>query len=218
MTTKKNHNISDIHDHDVLIDTREIFLGSHSSGDHDDQGIDGKTAISFIKNIRILESISKKPIIIHQYNIGGDINAGMAIFDAIQNSACEFVFVCYGVAASMGSIIPQSVLNKGIRLTTMNCEWLLHYGSTSIQGTHQQVVSAVQYGDNYRKKFLDIYADSCFGSKYFGDTTKNSIKKYIEGQLRKKEDWIFSGVEALEYGLVDGILGTESYKDVLRIL
>lgn len=215
---KKQYNTSEVHDHNILIDTREIFLGSHISSDENDPGIDYRSAINFIKNLRILENISNKPIIIHQYNVGGDVNAGLAIYDSIRASNCDFVFICYGTACSMGSIIPQAVLGKGLRVTSENCEWLLHYGSIDVNGTHNRVISTMQYYEKYKKKFLDIYLEAAQHGAFFINYKKNQISEYIKGQLTEKEDWIFSGVEAVSYGFADGVLGDEGYKDVLRIL
>lgn len=215
---KKQYNTSEVHDHNILIDTREIFLGSHISSDENDPGIDYRSAVNFIKNLRILESINNKPIIIHQYNIGGDVNAGFAIYDAIKSSTCQFVFICYGTASSMGSIIPQAVLGKGLRVTTENCEWLLHYGSVDINGTHNRVMSTLQYYDRYKQKFLDIYAEAANNGAFFINYKKANVFNFIKSQLTEKEDWIFSGTEAVSYGFADGILGDEGYTDVLRIL
>ena len=94
----KTNDFSDIYDNNLSLDTREIYLCGN------DGGVDEKLTVGFLKNLRILENKSKDRIIIHQYSIGGDWTAGMAIYDAIVNSPCKFVYICYGIAASMGSI------------------------------------------------------------------------------------------------------------------
>ena len=84
--------LSNWHDYGLLSQTREIFLESG------DDGLGRKHAVEFIKNLLMLESLNSNPIIIHQYNIGGDQNAGFAIYDAIKASKCKFLFICYGKA------------------------------------------------------------------------------------------------------------------------
>ena len=105
---------SNWHDYGVLSQTREIFLESG------DEGIGSKHAVEFIKNLVMLESLSDNPIIVHQYNIGGDQNAGFAIYDAIKASKCKFLFICYGSASSMrnGLVIDRPLF--GFRLYSTN--------------------------------------------------------------------------------------------------
>ena len=192
--------------------TREIYLCGHEGE------VDEKLTMGFLKNLRILENKSKEPIVIHQYSVGGDWNAGMAMYDAIRNSPCRFVYICYGIAASMGSVIPQAVIGKGLRVTAENCEWLIHDGSSNISGTHKQAVSNMKHTQIALKTMYDIYADSCNDGEFFIDKNKSQVKKHIQYQLNTKEDWIFNGRDAVWYGFADGVLGDEGYQDVLRIL
>lgn len=208
----KNNDFSDIYDNNLSLDTREIYLCSN------DGGVDEKLAIGFLKNLRILENKSKDKIIIHQYSIGGDWNSGMAIYDAIVNSPCQFVYICYGIAASMGSIIPQAVIGKGLRVTTKHCEWLIHDGSSHLEGTHKQVLSGMNHAKTQLKIMYDIYTESCNDGEFFKNKNKSQVRKYIQDQLNNKEDWILTGRDAVWYGFADGVLGDEGYQDVLRIL
>ena len=212
MSNKQSQDLTDIYDNNLSVSTREIYVCGQEGE------VDEKLAMGFLKNLRVLENRSNDPIVIHQYSIGGDWNAGMAMYDAIRNSPCQFVYICYGIAASMGSIIPQAVLGKGVRLTTENCEWLIHDGSSNVSGTHRQVVSNVNHTKIALKTMYDMYTDACTNGEFFADKTNNQVKKYIQNQLNTKEDWIFNGRDAVWYGFADGVLGDEGYKDVLRIL
>lgn len=208
----KSNDFSDIYDNNLSISTREIYLCGN------DGTIDEKLTIGFLKNLRILENKSKDRIIVHQYSLGGDWNAGMAIYDAIVNSPCQFVYVCYGIAASMGSLIPQAVLGKGLRITTVNCEWLIHDGTSNLEGTHKQITSGVNHSKLQLKTMYDIYTEACNTGEFFNNRNKTQVRKYIQNQLHTKEDWIFGGRDAVWYGFADGVLGDEGYQDVLRIL
>ena len=110
--TSDHSYISEAHDHDIIISSREIFLhGPIEDGEH--SGIDSPKTNKSLKNLQILDSINNNPIVIHQQSIGGEWESGMMIYDAIQQSPSSFIFICHGVAASMGSIIPQAVYKKG---------------------------------------------------------------------------------------------------------
>ena len=142
--------LSNWHDYGVLSQTREIFLGSG------DDGLDSKDSATFLKNLIMLESLGPHPIIIHQYNIGGDQAAGFAIYDAIRASKCKFLFISYGSASSMGSIIPQAVVGKGLRVTHPNTEWLIHEGSCETSGTTKQFISNAEALKRSKELMYDI--------------------------------------------------------------
>ena len=212
-TKKQQHDFSLVHENNIIIDTREIFLCGT------DGYTDDKLAVNFLKNLRILENVSKKPIIIHQYNHGGEWSAGMLMYDAIVNSPCEFVFICHGSACSMGSLLPQAVYGKGIRLTTLNCEWLIHDGENSLDGNFRKTSSHMEYYQELTQWMYNIYAEVCNDSgPFFKDMTRLDAYKFITAKVDTKEDWIFTGEDAVYYGFADGILGEEGYTDVLRIL
>lgn len=201
------------HSYNILINSREIFLHGN---DIEDSGVDHRMAMNFIKNLRILEN-SNEIITIHQYSIGGDWSSGMAIYDAIKNSTCSFIFICHGVAASMGSIIPQAVLNKGYRVTQKNCDWLLHEGNLYLEGIPTQTKSNLEYYEANKKTMYDIYTDSCMGADFFSDKNRSQIKAFIKNRITMKTDWCLNSEEVVKYGLVDGILGEEGYENLETI-
>lgn len=207
--------IETFHDFNILLDSREIFLHGQ---DIDDSGTDHRMAAGFIKNMRILER-SPGPIIIHQHNIGGSWDAGMAIFDCIKHCPCQIVFICYGIAASMGSIIPQAVLGKGYRLTMPNCDWLIHEGDLYLEGIHTQVKSNLDYMNLNKQTMYEIYTDSCHCGSFFENHSRSQVKAFLKRKIREKTDWCLGSKESLEYGFVDGIFGEEEeFKDIKTIL
>jgi len=206
--------IETFHEFNILLDTREIFLHGQ---DTEDSGTDHRMAAGFIKNLRILER-SNEPIIIHQHNIGGSWDSGMAIYDAIKYSPCRFIFICYGIAASMGSIIPQSVLDKGYRVSMPNCDWLIHEGDLYLDGIYTQVKSNLDYMNINKHAMYEIYTDCCCGGIFFETYSRSKVKAFLKRKIREKTDWCFGSKEALEYGFVDGILGEEEFKNIKTIL
>lgn len=207
--------IAEAHDSGLIESTREIFLGSYPEGE--DPGIDYRSALRFITNLRILESSGTQPVIIHQYSSGGEWHSGMAIYDAIKASPCNFIFICYGLCASMGSIIAQAPLNKGLRLCTPNCDWLIHEGTCSFEGTYKQIFSLYEFEKTILDKCYEIYSESCKNTGNFFAKKKGTTKNFLKRQLMSKEDWWLSSEQAIDFGFVDGILGSEEYPTIKEI-
>ena len=207
--------ISEAHDNDIIISSREIFLHGHIEEDGEDSGIDSRTSNKFLKNLQILDSINNNPIIIHQQSIGGEWESGMMIYDAIQQSPSRFVFICHGVAASMGSIIPQAVYKKGIRITMPNCYWLVHEGEQEISGTSKQVQSYFEFSKLTKSQMYNIYSSVCFETgEYFKGMSKAKTKAFIRRKLESKEDWWLTSEDAVKYGLIDGVMGSEKFPSI----
>jgi ATP-dependent protease ClpP protease subunit len=216
LITKKGRNqkhdiIEEIHSYNICIDTREIFLHGEPGESNEDSGVDFRMANRFLKNVRLLEAAGDDPIIVHQHNIGGDWCDGMLIFDAITQCQCHIILVMHGEASSMGSIIPQAA---DTRLIMPNCTFMIHDGSTDLEGTHKQVQSAAVLEGKMRDRMLEIYSSVCLNGHYFqkeqADT--KAITKYIVSKMNEKEDWYLSAREAVAFGFADAVLGDEGYE------
>ena len=209
--------ISEAHENDIIVSTREIFLHS-SVDDEEDNGIDYRSANRFLKNLKILESINSKPITIHQYSIGGEWESGMMIYDAICQSPSKFIFISHGIAASMGSIVPQSVYNKGVRLTMPNCYWLIHEGEQAMSGTVRQFQSYYEFSRLSKFQMYDIYTEVCHETgSHFETMSKSKTRNFIRRKLESKEDWWVISQDAVKYGFVDGVVGEEKYKSIASV-
>ena len=204
--------LSNWHDYGVLSQTREIFLGSG------DDGLDSKDSATFLKNLIMLESLGPNPIVVHQYNIGGDQAAGFAIYDAIKASKCKFLFMCYGSASSMGSIIPQAVIGKGLRVTHPHTEWLIHEGSCETSGTTKQFISNAEALKRSKELMYDIFVNACKKGVAFKGKKPVEIKAILNRRLNVKEDWILDGYQAVEYGFADIVFGKGQNTSLENIL
>lgn len=197
------------HEFGLSIESREIFL-------HDE--ITSEVAMSFIKNMRILGARSNKPIIIHQYSVGGDWSAGMAIYDSIFFSLSPIVFITHGCAASMGTVIPQAVKpGKGYRVTTPNCDWLIHEGYVNMEHTNRAALSYVEANKLATEKMYNIYSESCKRAEYFKDEKESKIRATLKRKLSSKEDWWLNADEAVQYGFCDAVLGSPEYETIEKI-
>lgn len=67
--------------------------------------IDSDTANSFISQFLYLEQESSQPVTLYINSPGGEVNAGLAIYDVIQGSKLKINMVCTGIAASMGAVL-----------------------------------------------------------------------------------------------------------------
>lgn len=213
--------IEGLHDYNVLLDTREIFLhGDLSCGE--DAGVDHVMANRLIKNLRLLETQNAEPIVIHQHSIGGDWYAGMAIFNAIVSCKCRILFVCHGQASSMGSIIPQACVPHGdaYRVVMPDCDWLIHQGSTTFDGTYKQGQSWADVEKRIVERMMNIYSASCMNGKFFKDKKydEKRVARFLEDKMDSKEDWWLTSKEAVEYGFADAIMGDEGYESINDIL
>ena len=202
----------------VLTSSREIFLYSHYDGS-EEAGIDYRCANKFLMNLRYLESLNSDPVIVHQSTIGGDWNYGMMIYDAIKESACKFVFISHGICASMGTLIIQSVKDKGVRVTMPNCDWLIHEGTTGLSGTYKQLSSQYEYEKRILDKMYDVYTGVVGGKgSFFQDMTKPSIKKFLKRKFTSKEDWYLDAPESVAYGFADGVIGQKGFESIEKIV
>lgn len=75
---------------------RKIFLTGE---------INAEMANAFLSEILFLEQEPTKPVTIYINSPGGEVNAGLMIYDVIQGSGLEINMVCTGMAASMAAIL-----------------------------------------------------------------------------------------------------------------
>ncbi len=204
----RKEEINNIHEFDVSFTNREVFLF--------EEEITPIVASKFVKNLKILEN-KKDPIIIHQFTNGGDTDSGMAMYDAIKCSPCTFIFLCYGIAASMGSIIPQAAHKKGFRITMPNCNWLIHEGYLSVENNKRAVKAYIKSSSVFTDKMYEIYTNVCYGSEFFSSDTKAKVKSYIKRKLSYEEDWWLTPEQSVYYGFSDAIFGSKDYENIEKI-
>lgn len=67
--------------------------------------IDSEMADNFLSQFIYLEEESDEPVTIYINSPGGEVNAGLMIYDTIQGSRLPINMVCTGMAASMAAIL-----------------------------------------------------------------------------------------------------------------
>jgi ATP-dependent protease ClpP protease subunit len=139
---------------------------------------------------------------------GGTWENGMVIYDAIRSCRSYVTMLVHGQAYSMGAVILQAA---DFRVIQPNASVMVHAGDLCIEDTHTGVKSAVRWEECLQKKMLDILAIKCAEGLYFCDEemTHAQIVRYINEKLYESQDWYLTAEEAVHYGFVDAVLGSE---------
>ena len=139
---------------------------------------------------------SKEEISLYINSPGGSILHGLAIYDTIKHISAPVSTVCYGMAASMGAFL-LSCGKKGRRFALPHSRVLIH-----------QPLIYVQNGFQSSQTELKRTAESLLKSR---EILEEIMAENIGVSLEKihadceRDNWM-SAEEALEYGIIDGIL------------
>lgn len=87
--------------------------------------IDDDSANDFLSQMLYLEQESDEPITIYINSPGGQVDAGLLIYDCIQSCDVEVNIVCAGMAASMAAILLASG-KKGHRYILPHSKVMIH--------------------------------------------------------------------------------------------
>lgn len=207
------NNISNIHDINIDLKNREIYLHSYIGCEGEEPGVDYKSAINLQKNLRILDSLDNSPILIHMHLPGGDWSDCLGMYDAIKICKSKTIILAYAKVESSSSVIFQAA---DLRILMPNAHVLLHYGSISLDAEHKAATSNLRWSERESEKMLQIFCEKCVDSPVALEKNwkKMMIKKHIQSQLSNYSDWIMSADEAVYYGFADGILGSSLYPSI----
>jgi ATP-dependent protease ClpP protease subunit len=205
--------LNTIHDYNIDLNNREIYLHSYMSDESDEAGVDYRSAIVFEKNLRYLNSISLEPILVHMHLPGGDWQDCLGIYDSIRASKSKVIIVATAKVESSSSVLLQAA---DLRILTQNTNFLIHYGSLSIDNEHKAALSTVQWSEKESEKMIDIFTEKCMNSIICKEKNwkRMMVRKHIVSQLATKRDWILTSDEAVRYGFADGVLGTKKYPNI----
>lgn len=125
---------------------------------------------------------------------GGQVTAGLAIYDTMRSLSCPVATTCVGFAASFGSMLLMAG-DKGLRRSLPHAR--IHIHQPLIQG-----------GIGGQATDIDIHAREILHTR----DVLNGIIQHHTGQplerIRRdtERDYFMSPQEALEYGIIDEIL------------
>jgi ATP-dependent Clp protease protease subunit len=135
---------------------------------------------------------------------GGEVTAGLAIYDAMQYIKPNVSTIVMGQACSMGSFLAQAG-TPGKRLVLPESRTMIHRVSSGTPGTRGSVhVQDLQFEDAKRNFEESQRLNKRLTELYVKHNTKN--KTYEELFETMKFDTFLSAAEAVEFGLADQVI------------
>lgn len=211
---KDTNDVAYLHDHNIDISNREIYLHSYIGEGEEEGGIDYRSSVKFEKNLRYLNLLSLEPILVHMHLPGGHWQDCLGMYDAIKASKADVVILAYAKAESSSSVLLQAA---DLRILMPNTNVLIHYGSFSMDAEHSKAAAAgVEWNERECDKMVDVFTDRCMNSSICKEKNwkRMMAKKHIVSQLANKCDWILTAQQAVDYGFADGILGTKKFPNI----
>jgi len=167
-----------------LLKERIIFLGSPINDD---------VANLVIAQLLFLEAEDPEQDI-HLYinSPGGDVNAGLGIYDVMQYVRPDVETICMGQAASMGAILLAAGA-RGKRCSLRHSRIMIHQPMGGIQGQAADIQIHAEEILKIRQQLNEILAS-------------HTGRDVAEVEKNTERDRFMSADEALNYGIVDRIV------------
>ena len=173
-----------------LMQDRIIFLGVP---------INDTVANIIQAQLLFLESVGPKDDIeIYLNTPGGQVYAGLGIYDTIQFISSSVSTICTGMAASMGAVLLCAGEN-GKRSALQHSRVMIHQPLGGTHGQASDIQIAAREIEKLKKELYDIIA-------------KHSNKTYDQVSKDGDRDFWMTSKEALEYGMIDEILKPNTKK------
>ncbi|NUM37382.1 MAG: ATP-dependent Clp protease proteolytic subunit [Candidatus Brocadiae bacterium] len=169
-----------------LLKDRIIFLG---------YPINDMVANLVIGQMLFLQMENKKQdISIYINSPGGDITAGLAIYDTMQFVQCDVATYCIGQASSMGAVL-LAAGTPGKRYALPHARLMLHQPWGGARGSAKDILIHAEEILRLKQSIANIIA-------YHTKKTPDQIVKDSD------RDFYMSAEEAKNYGLVDEVVGS----------
>lgn len=167
-----------------LLKERIIFLSGP---------IDEDVANVIIAQLIFLEHEDpKKDIKLYINSPGGQVTAGMAMYDTMQFIQPDVATICVGIAASMGAVLLGAGA-PGKRAALPNAEVMIHQVMGGAEGQASDIEITARHILKTKVKLNQILAHH----------TGQNLKKVEKDTDR---DYYMSSEEAKEYGIIDTII------------
>ena len=167
-----------------LLKDRIIFLGEE---------VNDVSANLIVAQLLFLESEDPgKDIHLYINSPGGSVSAGWAIYDTMHYVKCDVSTICMGMAASMGAFLLAGGA-KGKRFALPNAEIMIHQPSGGAQGQASDIKIVADKIIDTRRKLNEHLA-------------ANTGQPLSVIEVDTERDHYMTAQEALEYGLIDGIM------------
>lgn len=159
--------------------------------------IEDDMANSIVAQLLFLDAQdSTKDIYLYINSPGGVVTSGMAIYDTMNFIKSDVQTIVIGMAASMASVLVSSGA-KGKRFGLPHSQVLIHQPSGGAQGQQTEIEIAATEILKTRKMLNGILA-------------KNSGQPIEKIQADTERDHYLTAQEAVDYGLLDGVMENNS--------
>ncbi len=156
-----------------------------------------------VAQLMYLESENpEKDIQLYINSPGGSVSAGLSIYDTMQFVNPDVSTICVGQAASMGALLLGGGA-KGKRYALTHSRIMVHQPSAGFQGQATDI-------DIHAREVLELKRRL---NKIMAENTGQSMKT-IERDLER--DNFMSSKTAVEYGLIDTVLGNRAEMSALN--
>jgi ATP-dependent Clp protease protease subunit len=156
--------------------------------------LDDETCSVLLPSLVWLDSENHNPITIYLNIPGGSIQSGLTIYDVMTGIRSPIKTINIGLTTGIGCLIAAAG-TYGMRFATMNSRFCL--GRTGLddklEGPYRDVLSEIQSVSNGNSRALEEIAFR----------TRRSLLK-VKEEFQK--DFYLSALEAVTYGLVDGVI------------
>jgi ATP-dependent Clp protease, protease subunit len=167
-----------------LMMDRIIFLGTQ---------IDDYTANVIQAQLLYLDSSDPgKDISIYINSPGGEVYAGLGIYDTMQFISSKVSTICTGIAASMASVLLVAGAS-GKRFALEHSRVMIHQPMGGIQGQASDIEITAREILKIKKELYTIIS-------------QHSGKSFEEVERDSDRDFWMTAPEAKEYGMIDDIL------------
>jgi ATP-dependent Clp protease, protease subunit len=174
-----------------LLKERIIFLSSP---------VNDEVAASICKQLLYLEAENpKKEISLYINSPGGIVTSGMAIYDTMQFIRPAVSTLCFGQAASMGSLL-LSAGNKGMRFALPNARIMVHQPSGGFSGQVSDIERHAEDIVKMKRRLNETYV-------------KHTGQSYEVIERTLDRDYFMTSDQAKDFGLVDAVLSTRGAEE-----
>lgn len=138
----------------------------------------------------------KKEIALYINSPGGIVTSGLAIYDTMQFIRPAVSTLCFGQAASMGSLL-LAAGEKSLRFALPNSRIMVHQPSGGFRGQASDIMLHAQEILQLKKRLNEIYG------KHTGQDL-NTIEEALE------RDNFMTAEKATEFGIIDQVISDRS--------
>lgn len=174
-----------------LLKERIVFLSSP---------VNDEVAATICMQLLYLEAENpKKEISLYINSPGGVVTSGMAIYDTMQFIRPQVATLCFGQAASMGSLLLAAGA-PGMRYVLPHARIMVHQPSGGFQGQASDIERHAKEILSIRQRLNEVYA------KHTGQTVQ-AVADALE------RDNFMTAEAAVKFGLADKVL---THRDALE--